>query len=302
MGTAVDVAANILFSDTSEEGNQGQVGDCYFLAPFNSLNTADWFRKLLVTRNAGGVDVIFRRDLNNPVIVRHFNNLIGAAFTRPDPVTGACALCLAERAFAYFRTKANTYASLNWGWPGNVYSDFGCANAFYSMNQVVMLTAVTTALTASRGVSLCTFATIPSGIPMIGSHCYSVIKTYMDAAGVLQWQLRNPWGFDGAGADPNPYDGVVTLTNTQMLTVVSGLAVQTAFPIAIPSPIPVPPPVQVWIPGDANKDGKVDFNDYIIFSQNYGKAGGWAQGDFNGDGLVDFKDFLILSQHYGEHN
>ena len=55
------------------------------------------------------------------------------------------------------------------------------------------------------------------------------------------------------------------------------------------------------IPGDANGDGKVDFNDLLILSQNFGKTSGgtFATGDFNGDGAVGFPDLLILAQNYG---
>ena len=53
--------------------------------------------------------------------------------------------------------------------------------------------------------------------------------------------------------------------------------------------------------GDANLDGKVDFNDLVILAQNYGKTGVfWQDGDFNYDGKVDFADLVKLAQNYGK--
>jgi hypothetical protein len=61
--------------------------------------------------------------------------------------------------------------------------------------------------------------------------------------------------------------------------------------------------VRPRLPGDANHDGKVDFEDLVKLAQHYN--GGtdpddyWAGGDFNGDDVVDFNDLVVLAQHYG---
>ena len=52
--------------------------------------------------------------------------------------------------------------------------------------------------------------------------------------------------------------------------------------------------------GDANDSGTVDFADFVILSQNFGKAGGWSQANFLGDPTVDFNDFVVLSQNFGK--
>ena len=51
--------------------------------------------------------------------------------------------------------------------------------------------------------------------------------------------------------------------------------------------------------GDADLDGVVGFQDFLVFSANFGRAGSWQQGDFNFDQQVDFKDFLVLSNSFG---
>ena len=48
------------------------------------------------------------------------------------------------------------------------------------------------------------------------------------------------------------------------------------------------------LPGDANADGVVDGNDFIIWNENKFTAGtDWLTGDFNGDGFTDGSDFII---------
>jgi hypothetical protein len=53
---------------------------------------------------------------------------------------------------------------------------------------------------------------------------------------------------------------------------------------------------------DANDDNVVDFKDFIILSNNYGKKTekGHNVGDFDLDGDVDFTDFICLSQNFGK--
>ena len=55
------------------------------------------------------------------------------------------------------------------------------------------------------------------------------------------------------------------------------------------------------LPGDANLNGAVDFNDFLVLQNNFGAPNtSFAQGNFNGDGLTDFNDFLILQNNFGQ--
>jgi ELWxxDGT repeat protein len=53
---------------------------------------------------------------------------------------------------------------------------------------------------------------------------------------------------------------------------------------------------------DVNEDGVVDFVDFLVLSNNFGRKinleESRALGDLNGSGMVDFEDFLILSDEY----
>lgn len=60
-------------------------------------------------------------------------------------------------------------------------------------------------------------------------------------------------------------------------------------------------PIPALLPGDANRDGRVDFADLLVLGQHYGQSGAtWSTGDFNADGAVGFDDLLLLAQYYGQ--
>jgi uncharacterized protein YjbI with pentapeptide repeats len=53
--------------------------------------------------------------------------------------------------------------------------------------------------------------------------------------------------------------------------------------------------------GDANLDGKVDFNDFLAISTHFLQADiNWDHGNFNYDGIIDFNDFVVLATNFGE--
>ena len=51
--------------------------------------------------------------------------------------------------------------------------------------------------------------------------------------------------------------------------------------------------------GDLDGNGKVDFDDFLKLSANFGMPGSPDQGDIDDSGFIDFDDFLILSANYG---
>jgi hypothetical protein len=55
-------------------------------------------------------------------------------------------------------------------------------------------------------------------------------------------------------------------------------------------------------PGDADGDDDVDFADFLVLAENFGRDDDptSADGDFNGDHVVDFADFLILQQNFDQ--
>jgi len=54
------------------------------------------------------------------------------------------------------------------------------------------------------------------------------------------------------------------------------------------------------MPGDADNDGDVDLEDFVILKKNFSATGvSWPQGDFTGDGVVDLDDFVVLKKNFG---
>ncbi len=52
--------------------------------------------------------------------------------------------------------------------------------------------------------------------------------------------------------------------------------------------------------GDADFDGKVQFNDFMILAQHFSQPGLYTEGDFDCTGVVQFPDFVILAGNFGE--
>ena len=51
--------------------------------------------------------------------------------------------------------------------------------------------------------------------------------------------------------------------------------------------------------GDTNLDGRVDFTDFLVLADGFGKESGWAGGNFDLNGRIDFGDFLLLADNFG---
>ena len=62
--------------------------------------------------------------------------------------------------------------------------------------------------------------------------------------------------------------------------------------------VPMEPELES-VPGDITNDGRVQFDDFVAFSNNFGSEGADAVGDVNSDGIVSFLDFLVISRTYG---
>ncbi|MFO0899745.1 MAG: hypothetical protein U0836_20135 [Pirellulales bacterium] len=54
-----------------------------------------------------------------------------------------------------------------------------------------------------------------------------------------------------------------------------------------------------WLPGDANRDGRVDLADFGTLKANFGSGRSWSYGDFDGSGRIDLADFGILKSQFG---
>lgn len=84
---------------------------------------------------------------------------------------------------------------------------------------------------------------------------------------------------------------------TVMLEVSDGVDASVAFQLLT---VRAPEQTVTRRDGDANLDGMVDFDDFLIFSRNFGATdAAFEDGDFDESGTIDFEDFLLLSQNFG---
>ncbi len=208
---------------TMNDINQGGLSDCYFVAPLASLAYSEPQKLMNMGVDLGDGTYAVRFVRNGVTsFVRVDGDLSvgpyagGLAYQQPG-ANGDQWASLFEKAYAFFRTGANTYASTNWGSQGATFSDLGLTNSAISPSfstAATVLSTINTQLSAGHAVASSTNGTITSGAPLIASHVYTIIGAYKDSAGTVWIQLRNPWGVDGAGNDGNPYDGLVTINST----------------------------------------------------------------------------------------
>jgi Ca2+-binding RTX toxin-like protein len=212
-----------LFSDSGPQISditQGQLGDCYFLAQIGSfaelspslieqsiVNFGDGTYGVQFVKNGQDVDYRIDADLPSysPTQLAYANLGVQNSLWAP----------LLEKAYAFFRTGAGTYASIQAGWMGDVATAFGQSSTFGMSSDVSMLTTLENAMNAGQSVTVGTFGTQPGGSIMVGDHAYSVEHISDDGAGNVSITVRNPWGIDGYVCADGSNDGFVTLTLAQ---------------------------------------------------------------------------------------
>jgi hypothetical protein len=205
---------------------QGQLGDCFLLASFGSIAKVDanFIRQSIVDLGDGTYAVQFASGANK-VYVRVDDQL-------PTDAQGHLAYAqlglqnsmwvpLFEKAYAEYRGTSD-YGALNGGYMGDVYTAMGLQdnNAIFSASSGTnLLSQLLADLNKGDAVTFGTQDSVPAGIPVIGDHAYIVDKIITNDGGTVTGiQLRNPWGFDGAGND-GTNDGYVTLTAAQAMQV-----------------------------------------------------------------------------------
>jgi fibronectin type 3 domain-containing protein len=198
--------------------NQGEVGDCYFLsslAAFAGVQPATLKQHAV---DMGDGTYVVQYQLNNqPNYIRVSNQVPTAGYgqylyARPGSDGDLWAVVM-EKAFAAFRTGANTYNSINSGWMGEVYSDLGVANTAFEPSQMSassFYTMVSNDLANGKEV---TFGTSSSAPNLVSDHAYTLISASM-VNGVATYVVRNPWGVQGDALENS--QGYATLTFAQL--------------------------------------------------------------------------------------
>ncbi len=196
---------------TGPDMNQRSISDCYFLAPLQSLavQSPARLKQMAVDLGDGTYAVQFDRGGTYTYVRIDGNFSSSQAVVGPSGNLWALAF---EKAYAYFRTGANTYASLNIGNTGNAAADLGIATSSIapgSSSDSTLFNLIKQNLVNSK-IMIANTGSVSANL--IVSHSYSVVATSTDANGNMFVTLRNPWGFDGTGSDSNPNDGLVKVS------------------------------------------------------------------------------------------
>jgi hypothetical protein len=157
-----------------------------------------------------GQEVYLRLDADLPT---YSGSSLAYARTGPNNALWAP---LMEKAYAFFRYGQNSYASLNGGWMSTVYQDLtnhGSLTAWTGATDQAYFNFLQTELNLGHAVTMASNSA--SAGPIIGGHAY-MVKSATNSGGVMTVTVYNPWGIDGTSSDSNPYDGLVTLTITQL--------------------------------------------------------------------------------------
>jgi hypothetical protein len=199
--------------------NQGDSGDCYFLsslAAFAGVEPA-MLQQSAVDMGDGTYTVDFIAN-NKPEYIRVSNDLPtqgseSYVYARPG-ATGSIWAAIMEKAYAFFRTGANTYASISSGWMGDVYTALGVNNSFFylsGMSESALYTRLSADLANGRAVTLGTSGNAPN---LVSGHAYTLISASINSSGVTTYVVRNPWGVSGDSLENS--QGYATLTFAQM--------------------------------------------------------------------------------------
>lgn len=217
-----------LFADNgpvADDVNQGYVGDCYFLATLASTaeTNANTIKQSVVDLGDGTFAVRFFKG-SQAVYFRVDGDLPtwsnGQLAYANQGTEGSLWVAVMEKAFAQFRTGANSYASIEAGWMSEAYAAIGktSTNFFSQMSAGTLLNTIKAALEAGKSVTYACYDS-QDGAPLIGYHAYTVVSVNANAQTVT---LRNPWGVDGAGND-GQNDGYVTITAQQAKNAFMGM-------------------------------------------------------------------------------
>lgn len=210
-------------SPTADDINQGYLGDCYYLATLAAMaqSTPNTLMELAVDLGDGTYAVQYKVN-GVATYVRVDGDLASSngslEYAYPGS-SGSIWGSIMEKAYAYFRTGANTYSSLEGGLMSEVFSDFGITSKTVNpagTSASTLYSYISNALAAGKAVTIGTNYSVSSSIPLIGSHAYTVMSVSKDSAGNITYLVRNPWGFDGVSNNSDLSDGLVTVTAAQL--------------------------------------------------------------------------------------
>jgi hypothetical protein len=232
-----------------------------------------------------------------------------------------------------FLAKAAAPTAPTYAYPGNGSTYVDTAPAALAWNDVDVATSYDVYLDGAFKTNLATTSCTLSGVGT-GTHTWQIrAKNSAGTTAGTTWSFSvvpspakpsAPTPGDGASLviAPNRLDWAdaanATSYDVYLNDVLLGTTTTSDWTLAAPPP---PKDLQQWrvvaknavtstagdtwtfevdpIPGDANADGVVNFDDLLLVAKNYNSTvATWSQGDFTGDGTVNFDDLLLLAKNY----
>jgi hypothetical protein len=221
-GTTMTVNASLFGTGpVTADVNQGESGDCFFMASLAAFTVQNPNVLVQSAVDMGdGTYVVQFKTFNSTTFVRVSNvfstgPVNGFMFASPGP-DGSIWAPVMEKAFADYRTGANTYNSIASGWMAEVYSDFGVTFSNIEVSPAITQTALYNMLSADLNAGdPVTFGTPISPPDLVGDHAYTLVSISLDSNGVAHYLVRNPWGVSGDQIENS--QGYATLTYAQMV-------------------------------------------------------------------------------------
>lgn len=216
----------------ADDVNQGAVGDCYFMASLAAFAgvRANVLHESAVDMGDGTFAVQFFNTVGGAAsFVRVSNDFstggfAGFKFAYPGD-SGSIWAMVMEKAFCSFRTGKNTYASINSGWMGSVYTNLGINSTWFdpaTQSDDSLYNIFASGLASGEPITLATYSNAPN---LVGSHAYTLVGVSTDENGVHHYLVRNPWGQQGDALENS--DGYASLTYAQLKANYSAVALAT---------------------------------------------------------------------------
>ena len=280
-GVLVNVSSSPLFNNGMVYYNdiqQGNLGDCYFLAGLASLASAE-SEILLQSIVPFGDGTYGVRFYNNGAA--NYLRIDGDIFETGGRPTyagfgsgGDIWAMLLEKAFAFFRVPGkNSYSSLSSGYlqepfsalTGKSYTTLYTSSVSSGISDAQLYNSLQAELSSGYAVTLGSNSKQPTNSMVVGSHAYS-LRSVQTINGVMYATVYNPWGIVNSGMasyNGNP-NGILTLTMAQL---------QQDFAYACASLAVVPGPAQQSAVKQSSNNGKTTFGDiyrtyYRILGRN----------------------------------
>ena len=227
IGSKANFSSSPLFANAgpgNQDIDQGNLGDCWLMSALGEAAKVNQnvIRRAVVPFGDGTFGVklgtsYYRVDAELPV--DGSGNLRNAGAGIDDSIWVA----VMEKAYASYRTGANTYASLNGGWANDVWNALGASStariSYATGSEAAAANYISNKMAAGNTVAV-SINNAPAGSGLVSQHVYMV-----DAVDTVlrRITLRNPWGTAGSGANNNTITVALSSVTAGMYTSNNGI-------------------------------------------------------------------------------